>query len=96
MLAIAGRDEGRQPDIETEFTACGWQPFPANVAGPNPRTTFRLCGLGSRALVVCRPRSVPTSRLGRGELPRHIFVHDTADQGLVGDALALSQVLDLC
>ena len=33
MLAIAGRDAGRQTDIETDFTACGWQRFQANVAG---------------------------------------------------------------
>ena len=33
MLAMARRDEGRQPDIETNFTACGWQRFLANGAG---------------------------------------------------------------
>jgi hypothetical protein len=33
MLAIAGRDEGQQSNIESNFTACGGRRFRANLAG---------------------------------------------------------------
>ena len=59
MLAIAGRDEGRQPDIETDFTACGWQRFRANVAGEDRVPLSGFAGWGHAPLlcadiVLCR------------------------------------------